>query len=83
MFSIAGDASATLYTDMVGSGQVKIQCRLPNFQHDVLIADSTALTDASKAVAITPPCHYAVAQLTGCSGTCVARAHVTVLKNAW
>lgn len=82
MFSIAASVNAELWVSITGTGQVKIVCRIPNFP-DFVIADSTALTDSSTKVAITPPCHYAVAQLTGCSGTCKARAHVTVLGGAW
>ncbi len=68
---------AVLFVDCAGTCQVKLQCRVPGFFHDVLIADSGSLTDASTVVALSAPCHTIVGQLLLCAGTCTARAHLT------
>lgn len=77
VFSLMASDTPVLWVDMAGTGRVKLQCRLPGFRHDIEVADSGSLTDAGKVVVLTAPCHWIVAQLSACSGTCKARAHVT------
>ena len=83
-FHLTGKGPAIAYFDCTGSCQAKFQCRPNGFLHDVLIADSGALTDASAAVAITKPCPWIYPQITTCtSGTCKTWATVVQVQGSF
>lgn len=82
--SVMASAGATLLVDCTGTCQVKLQCRPPGFAHDVLLADSTSLSTASKLVALSGPCPWVIPQITSCgSGTCKVSAWILETGGNW